>query len=52
MSVSRLNVILSGMTGSTKVESPLLEIAVTSIAESVSVELSDVRAVKTDANLK
>ena len=42
----RLNVTLSGMTGSTRVESQLLDIVVTSMDETVSVELSHVRTVK------
>ena len=42
----RLNFTLSGMTGSTRVESQLLDIVVTSMDEPVSVELSNVRTVK------
>ena len=42
----RLNFTLSGMTGSTRVESQLLDIVVTSMGENVSVELSNVRTVK------
>ena len=42
----RLNFTLSGMTGSTRVESQLLDIVVTSMDETVSVELSNVRTVK------
>ena len=42
----RLNFTLSVMTGSTKVESQLLDIVVTSMDETVSVELSNVRTVK------
>ena len=46
MSGPRLNFTLSGMTGSTRVESQLLDIVVTSMDETVSVELSNVRIVK------
>ena len=42
----RLIFTLSGMTGSTRVESQLLDIVVTSMDETVSVELSNVRTVK------
>ena len=42
----KLNFTLSGMTGSTRVESQLLDIVVTSMDETVSVELSNVRTVK------
>ena len=42
----RLNFTLSGMTGSTRVESQLLDIVATSMDETVSVELSNVRTVK------
>ena len=42
----RLNFTLSGMTGSTRVDSQLLNIVVTSMDETVSVELSNVRTVK------
>ena len=48
-----LNFTLSGMTGSTRVESQLLDIVVTSMDEPVSVELSNVRTVhETNANLR
>ena len=46
VSGSKLNFTLSGMTGSTRVESQLLDIVVTSMDETVSVELSSVRTVK------
>ena len=42
----RLHFTLSGVTGSTKVESQLLDIVVSSMDETVSVELSNVRTVK------
>ena len=42
----KLNFTLSGMTGSTRVESQLPDIVVTSMNETVSVELSNVRTVK------
>ena len=42
----RLNFTLSGMTGSTRVEGQLLDIVVSSMDETVSVELSNVRTVK------
>ena len=42
----RLNFTLSGMTRSTRVESQLLDIVVTSMDEPVSVEMSNVRTVK------
>ena len=42
----RLNFTLSGMTGSTRVDSQLLNTVVTSMDETVSVEFSNVRTVK------
>ena len=46
VSVPRLNFTLSGMTGSTRMDSQWLSIVVTSVDETMSVELSNVRTVK------